>query len=319
MAEARYRIGAAARLSGLSTHVIRIWERRYGALQPDRSGGGARLYSDAEIERLRLLRNAVEHGHTISQVATLPADELLRIAGREPAKPPAVSPGLNGSDRSPADGDGSRSEASEFVAAVRDFDLERAERVLDRAAVRLSPRALVMDVLASSLQLVGAAWASGELCVASEHLASALVRDRAGSMLRECSPDPGAATIVLTTPVGEQHELGALLAAVTVAMSGFRAVYLGPNLPVNEIVLASARTHAVAVALSLVSLSAEQALVEVDKLRQLLPERTLLLLGGANAATVAAQVQGSVEIQPSLPHLERWLVEHKAELGARAG
>ena len=63
MVEPRYRIGAAARLSGLTTHTIRVWERRYGVLKPDRSQGGARLYTEQELEQLRTLKRAVDRGH----------------------------------------------------------------------------------------------------------------------------------------------------------------------------------------------------------------------------------------------------------------
>jgi methanogenic corrinoid protein MtbC1 len=308
MTGARYRIGAASRLSGLSTHVIRIWERRYQALQPDRSGGGARLYSDTEIERLRLLRQAVERGHAISQVATLPDEDLARLSsGGTPS---------GGEDRTA--GTSAEETAQALVAAVGAFDLERAERVLERAALSFSPRALVIEVLAPILKLVGSAWARGDLCVASEHLATVLVRDRAGALLRECSPEPHAETIVLTTPAGEQHELGALLAAVTVAMNGFRAAYLGANLPASEIAVAARRTGASAVALSLVSLSIAESVAELARLQRVLPADTRLLLGGANAARVAAELDGPVEVHASLAHLEHWLSERKARARVRA-
>jgi DNA-binding transcriptional MerR regulator/methylmalonyl-CoA mutase cobalamin-binding subunit len=307
MTGARYRIGAASRLSGLSTHVIRIWERRYQALQPDRSGGGARLYSDTEIERLRLLRQAVERGHAISQVATLADEELARLSGGTPSRA-----------EDPTSETSAEETAQALVAAVGAFDLEGAERVLERAALSFSPRALVMDVLAPILKLVGSAWARGDLCVASEHLATVLVRDRAGALLRGCSPEPHAETIVLTTPAGEQHELGALLAAVTVAMNGFRAAYLGGNLPASEIAVAARRTGASAVALSLVSLSVAESVAELARLQRVLPADTRLLLGGANAARVAAELDGPVEVHASLAHLERWLSERKARARVRA-
>jgi MerR family transcriptional regulator, light-induced transcriptional regulator len=300
MSDVRYRIGTAARLSGVSTHLIRIWERRYQSLSPDRSEGGSRLYSDAEVERLRLLRRAVDLGHAIGQVAGLPPEELLRLV--EPEEPRASEPNaVSGNEI-----------AEELVAAVGDFDWARAERALQRASATLSPRMLVLDVLAPTLKLVGSAWARGNLCVASEHMASALVRDYAGVLLREYTPDPGAETIVLTTPAGEPHELGAVLAAVTVAMHGFRAAFLGANLPADDIVQAARQMHASAIALSIVSLDPKAALAEIRSVQRALP-KIPLLLGGASASVVAASLTGLVEVHASLQELEHWLDQRRSK------
>ena len=81
----KYRIGAVSRLTGLSADVVRVWERRYDAIKPQRSDGGSRLYSDAEIARLRRLRQAVEMGHAIGQIAKLPDSELDTLSAKHRA------------------------------------------------------------------------------------------------------------------------------------------------------------------------------------------------------------------------------------------
>src|SRR6478735_6842284 len=174
MAEARYRIGAAARLAGVSTHALRVWERRYGVPTPGRSEGGARLYSDAEVDRLRLCKRAVDRGHAIGQIATLGRAELERLAGG----PSSFSVAGGGSETA-------AELLDEFVQAVASFDSTQAERLLERARVLLSARELVLEVLAPLLARVGQAWQSGALCTASEHVASTLVREHAGRLLRQ--------------------------------------------------------------------------------------------------------------------------------------
>src|SRR5512141_2448293 len=72
----KYMIGTVTKLTGLSVDVVRVWERRYGAIRPLRSEGGTRLYSDADVWRLNRLRQAVELGHSISQAAKLSETEL---------------------------------------------------------------------------------------------------------------------------------------------------------------------------------------------------------------------------------------------------
>src|ERR1700753_4069767 len=91
-AAGKYRIGAVTRLTGLSADVVRVWERRYGAIRPVRSEAGTRLYSDADVARLRRLRQAVEKGHSIGQAARLSEDELDRIVDEEQAAGDAPSP-----------------------------------------------------------------------------------------------------------------------------------------------------------------------------------------------------------------------------------
>lgn len=297
MAEARYRIGAAARLTGVTTHVIRVWERRYQVLAPTRSQGGARLYTDADLERLRLLRRTVAAGHAIGQIASLDDAALKRLL--------ATQPGAAGS----AAGDAWPDFADDFKQAVGAYDLIRAERALSRAIAQHSPRTLVIEVLGPALQHIGDAWARGELCVGSEHLASALVRDCIGSLLRSYTADPGAESIVLTTPAGEQHELGAQLAAVLAAMYGFRVVYLGANLPASEIVDAVRRSGAKLAALSVVALDVGVAAREISSLLELLPEDVTLLLGGARAREIWPNLAPGVEVHTSLSAFDRWLAQ----------
>ena len=80
MAEAHQSIKVVARRTGLSAHVIRIWEKRYGAMEPERTGTNRRLYSDEQIERLSLLREITQNGHSIGHVAKLPTDKLRELA-----------------------------------------------------------------------------------------------------------------------------------------------------------------------------------------------------------------------------------------------
>src|SRR5579864_136502 len=95
----RHPIGVAAERTGLSLDVLRVWERRYGAVAPARAGGGQRLYSDADLERLRLLRLATLAGRGIGQVASLGSKELAELVredetarGRKGTWEPVVTP-----------------------------------------------------------------------------------------------------------------------------------------------------------------------------------------------------------------------------------
>ena len=87
-----YPIKVAVRRTGLTAHAIRVWEKRYSAVTPVRTPTNRRLYSEADIERLQLLRRATLAGHSIGQIAGLPIDDLRTLVAREeaaPARPPA--------------------------------------------------------------------------------------------------------------------------------------------------------------------------------------------------------------------------------------
>jgi DNA-binding transcriptional MerR regulator/methylmalonyl-CoA mutase cobalamin-binding subunit len=296
MAEAHYRIGTVARLSGLSTHVIRVWERRYAVLAPDRTPGGARLYDDADVERLRFLKRAVDAGHPIGTLAELSNEELAHLVAVAPPRASSKA----GTDRF----------VDEIVGAASDFDEPRAERALASAARALSPRSLVVDVFGPALKRIGDEWASGKLCVASEHLGSMLIRHRLGALLTEHQPTSGGgAPVLAATPSGELHELGALLAAVITALHGQRVLYLGANLPPSQIAEAARGSRARAVLLSIVALDKRAAVREVKALMRELPEEVSLVLGGASAAEVAEAFDPPLAAFTALRELEDWFVE----------
>jgi methanogenic corrinoid protein MtbC1 len=296
MAEPRYRIGTAARLTGVSTHLIRVWERRYDALEPDRSGGGARLYSAADLERLRLLKVAVNRGHAIGQVARLSLEDLERLSGHGGV---------------PVADDEIRSFIDDFVRAVNEFDGERAEALLARASVLFSARVLVFDVLGRLLERVGSEWASGKLCVASEHLASALVRNSLADLLRRLPRHRSAEVVVVSTPEGELHEFGALLCAFVIALQGYRVLYLGPNSPASEVARAARGASASIVALSIVSLELGLAVKAVRHVLSEMPEHVDVVLGGTTSQRVRDAVGPRVLVPGSLIELEQWLEARK--------
>jgi DNA-binding transcriptional MerR regulator len=233
----KYLIGRVTKLTGLSIDVVRVWERRYGAVRPARSDGGTRLYSDADIRRLRRLRQAVDGGHSISQAARLSESELDELlADAQPAIEAA---------------DPYRAVRERFIEAVRTMDVGAADQELARAATLFPARELVKRIVAPILDELGERWTHKDFGVAHEHLASGLLRNMVGSLFRLYPPSTNAGTMVLATPAGERHEFGTLLAALLAAAHGWRVVCLGADVPAAEIALAVRLTNAGVLALSL--------------------------------------------------------------------
>ena len=265
----KYLIGRVTKLTGLSVDVVRVWERRYGAVRPARSSGGTRLYSDADIRRLRRLRQAVDGGHSISQAARLSESELDElIADAQPSIEAA---------------DPYRAVRERFIEAIRTMDVVVADQELARAATLFPARELVKKIVAPLLDEIGERWANKEFGVAHEHLASGLLRSMLGSLFRLYPPSGNADTMVLATPAGERHEFGILLAALLAAAHGWRVVCLGADVPAAEIALAVRLTNARVLALSLVAghSGIDEELAAVSRL---VPFSTRIWIGGAEAA-----------------------------------
>ena len=268
-----------ARRTGLTPHAIRVWEKRYGAVTPIRTATKRRLYSDTEIERLRLLRQATLAGHSIGQIAHLPTDRLLAlVAAEEEAVPPLHGRGAPGPSASvPALLDAA-------VAAIERFDAEGLEVVLRRASVECSLPVLLEQVITPLMERIGELWQEGVLRVAHEHLASSVIRTSLELLRGASLAPPSAPGLIATTPAGQMHEIGALMAAITAASEGWRVAYLGPNLPAVDLAAAAQHHQARAIALSIVYPADDPYLgAYLVNLRRLLPEELAILVGGRAA------------------------------------
>lgn len=274
----KYPINIVAQKTGLSSHVIRVWERRYGAVVPERTATNRRLYSDADIEKLMLLGKAVKSGHGIGNIAELSAERLRQILSMDRTPEPEAERVTAPSPKEPAT---SRFYLEACMAAVKRLDGSELERAIGRAAVALSQPVLIDEVLVHLIHRVGEMWHDGRLRVIHEHLVTAVIRSFWGS-LRSGQETPGnAPNLVITTPAGQLHELGAVMAAATAAAMGWKITYLGPNLPAEEIAAALEFNPALAVALSIVYPEDDPLLEhELRKLRRYLPREVALIVGG---------------------------------------
>lgn len=284
----RHPMGVVTQRTGLSSHAIRAWERRYGAVEPSRSEGGHRLYSDADIERLRLLHELTRHGHQIGGVAALPDAELRSLLAADRRYEVTVP------DRpAPASADRRVEKTlAEAFGAVERMDADALGSLLRRAAFLLPADRFLEEILLPLMMRIGDAWSEGDLRPSQEHVASAVAERVTAWMMDAFQPPPGAPSLVVGTPAGQRHELGALAVALVGASEGWRARYMGPDLPTEELALAARETGAGALALSLVFPAGDPELEsQLRRLREQLPPGLPVLVGGAAAASYAAVLE----------------------------
>jgi len=279
---AHYLISTVAKRSGVKSELVRAWERRYQAVTPSRTEGGHRVYTDQDIARLKLLNQATNNGHSISQIARLSLDELKALLKDEAqTRPvPMAEESRPSSDK--------RYLAEDYVekcyAAVTAFDARTLEAHFENAIVELNTDAFIEHLLTPLLNLVGERWRTGELRPVHEHMVSAIIRSLTYILRNNAPCADDAPTMVVSTPIGQLHELGALLAAIMAELKAWRVTYLGANLPAEEIAAAVKFTHARAVTLS-ISFSGDDPLIakELRRLKKLIGPEVALIVGGRAA------------------------------------
>ena len=280
----RFGIGAVERLTGLSHHVIRAWEQRHGAIEPGRTSSGIRRYSESDVERLKLLRVAVDAGHRISVVAELTNQEIEALLPE--LSQHALSTILDA-----------------MLTAVLNLDRAELERLLTREALALVPSDFCRLVVGPLLNRIGDAWHDGGLCVAEEHMATATIKGVLMPLSRFGSGRVHGDLTLFSTLPGERHEVGALMAAVCAQDAGARVLYLGPDLPVAELAAAARRCAAKVVGLSAMLPATAAQLADLDELRQTLPGKIEIWIGGRGWSGV--EVSSGVRLVATLDELRQ--------------
>ena len=215
MATRKLRIGELSRRTGVTTDALRAWERRYGLLQPARSDGGYRLYSEDDEARVRAMSRELGRG--------LPAAEAARLVlatGVETAGP----------------GDFTAA-ARELRMALDDFDDARSQVALDALLTRFSFETVAREVILPYLRNLGERWERGEVSVAQEHFASFVLRGRLLALARGWDRGAGPRAVLACAP-GEQHELGLILFGLELRAQGWRITFLGADTPVDTLAAA---------------------------------------------------------------------------------
>lgn len=271
--------------TGIPADTLRMWERRYGFPKPERTPGGARVYSDEDVERLLLVNRALAEGYRPNEVVPLPLAELERVTSASPLarttdRATMVVPGP-----SPA-----RAANIETIidALVRD-DVAVIPALLRTAAVTMGPKAFVTDLAYPLAIRVGELWAAGTLEVRHEHLASAYLTTALRTLLAAHEDGERSPTVLLATLPGEPHALALDMVAVHLAASLAAPRLLGADTPVDQIVAAAQALSADVVGIS-VSLAADRRATSraAQKLAILLPEDVPLWIGGAGASRIEA-------------------------------
>ena len=266
-------IAALAKRTGVAPDTLRKWEQRYRILQPTRTAGGQRRYSERDVARVEWLRERLQEGYRISEAAS-----LLGTAGATPAR--SAVEHLKG-----------------MLDALDDVEPEVIGLRLDQAFALLGVDETFEAVLRPLLQAVGERWAEGTVTVAEEHLVSEAVRSRLGHLLADAGGGVHGVAVLACAP-GERHELGLMMAAIALRRDGWKVVYLGADTPFADALALAERTSARVLGISLATAAPADAVEQA--LRAGVPDGLSLVLGGAGATPALARKLGAVHAEPEL-------------------
>jgi DNA-binding transcriptional MerR regulator len=262
---ARLRIGELSRRVGVSPELLRAWETRYALLEPERTAGGLRLFSQDDERRVLRMRQNIAAGLSASEAARLAKEQT----------------GLPASGDSAALAEIER----ELEYALDGFDEPLAQAALDRLFGEAELQAALADVVLPLLNRVGERWANGSRSVAEEHFASNVIGGRLRALSRDWGDGVGPRAI-LACPPGEQHDLGLLCFGLALRESGWRIIYFGAETPIGDIDdVVTQRAPAVVVLAAVTSQPFLDAAEEILELGG----HTRVALGGRGATAAIAE------------------------------
>ncbi len=266
-----YPISAVAKLTGIPLDTLRAWERRYSTVIPKRSARG-RVYSEEQIQKLLLLRRAVEQGHAIGQVAALGDRQLRELV----EKSSAIAGGKSTSNKADAN-----AMLAPVLHALNRFDYMATDREINRLAAALgNPRNFVHQAALPLMRTIGERWHEGKCSIAQEHMLTNLLTGVLTSLVRTYSTSNPPTRVLLATPTNERHAFPILAAAMLTAAGGLGAIYLGTDLPAADIVLAARKSEADVVLLSLSSAPNSEVMDDLASVANKAPRGAALWLGG---------------------------------------
>lgn len=273
--DAKYNIKSVSQRTGVQPVTLRAWERRYKILEPSRAENGYRLYSERDVALLSWLKNQVDTGVSIS---TAVAD--FRSSTRKGISPEAVvnTPAPTPSKRSSLP-------ASEFVkvlySALVTRDETAAAEIFEQVLASFELIPLFEMIIFPVLRDIGDAWYNGKILVAVEHFASGFIRAKLMSIYQSLPLNRQVSYIMVGGAPGELHEIGSLMIAVLLRSAGFRVEYLGPDLPLDDLVQYIKDEKPKMVILSATIDQATEDLVKFDKMINSVHPKPIFGYGGA--------------------------------------
>lgn len=216
----QYSIKDLEQLTGIKAHTIRIWEKRYQLIEPERTSTNIRYYSDNDLKRLLNVSILNRNGLKISNIVTMNNDEINeRIMD--------ISETSHDSDN----------HIEQMIIAMIELDEQRFERVLSTSVIKIGFDDTVTRVLYPFFEKIGILWQIGTIYPAQEHFVSNLIRQKLIIAIdgQSGNSKPDSKSFLIFLPSNEWHELGILFYSYLVKKAGMKVIYLGQSVPFEDL------------------------------------------------------------------------------------
>jgi DNA-binding transcriptional MerR regulator len=256
-------ISAVERETGLSKDVLRVWERRYAFPRPSRDENGERLYTAAEIAKLRAIKRLMDVGMRPGKIVICSQQELdtlaeARIAPRSADLAPALERGI--------------------VAMLKTHDAPALQQALANLLMKQGLQRFVLDTLTPLNRAIGDAWMRGELEVFEEHLYTEQLQVALRTAINAFPRQTGTPRVLLTTFPREHHGVGLLMVEALLVPEA-AVLSLGVQTPLEDIRRAALATKAHLIALSFRARSRAAGSEGLAALRRQLPATITMWAG----------------------------------------
>lgn len=296
-----YSIRQVIELTGVSEYTLRGWELRYKALSPLRTDAGRRRYTGDDILKVKKLIDLLNHGHRIGAIAHLGLSQLQRLNSQKSH----ADTGEVLLDKSLED----------FFSYVEKFEWQLVYKILNKKRKQLNAEKYIFLFILPVIGEMNKLVLQNKLSIAQEHILSSMLREQILFLKSNKLNLRKKCQLIIATPEGDYHELGILIASVLANMYQIPNLYLGPNMPKNELCEASLRYRAthVLLASTIGSLpqASEQYYSYVNFIDRHLPRRCELWLAGKAAETQPVVVSRAHQILLNFTALKEQLIKMK--------
>jgi DNA-binding transcriptional MerR regulator/methylmalonyl-CoA mutase cobalamin-binding subunit len=272
-------IGELARLTGISTHTLRVWEKRYGTPVPFRLPSGHRRYPKDEVPRLRAVARALKEGHRPRKLAKASLSEiesLLNVSSLLPGSS-AVTPNITETQF-----ENSRELVLEsWIEAVHKFSYQTLDNSFFEEWAKAGGLSFINQLAVPFLNKVGRGWETGEISISQEHFASERLYDFLGSKWRQLNERNDGAKILITSLPGDNHNLGLQMAATLASICKYKVVFIGSDTPCEEIFSAVLKTNSDILCLGVSCYYDKQKAAKfISNLRERIKKEVKIIVGG---------------------------------------
>lgn len=216
-------------MSGIKAHTIRIWEKRYNILNPERTDTNIRFYCDEDLKRLLNISVLIKNGGKISRIASL-SNESLRQKILELNH--VSTPAENG-------------QIENLIVAMIEMDEAKFEKVLNNSIIQIGFEETLFSIVYPLLQKIGILWQIGTITPVQEHFISNLIRQKLYAAIDALPVDRNAnsKTFLLTLPQWELHDLGLLVYNYLIRKKGYKTIFLGQGVPIKDVIAIHEQVH----------------------------------------------------------------------------